>query len=115
LPGLTERDLDILPLNKACELLLEIAPRIGNRTEELAKICGCLPIALRNAASALAEKRDLSVPEYQRRLKDKMERLKLVDGSFSLSYDLLTPEEKSNGDVYPFFQKILIAMLRRQF
>ena len=94
LPGLAEKDLDILPLDKACELLLEIAPRIGNWAEELAKLCGRLPIALRNAASALAEKRDLSVPEYQRRLKDKVALLKLVKGSFSLSYDLLTPGRK---------------------
>ena len=94
LPGLAEKDLDILPPDKACELLLEIAPRIGNRAEELAKICGRLPIALRNAASALAEKRDLSVPEYERRLKDKVALLKLVKGSFSLSYDLLTPGRK---------------------
>jgi tetratricopeptide (TPR) repeat protein len=94
LPGLAENDLDILPNDNACELLLQIAPRIGNRAEGLAKICGYLPIALRNAASVLAEKRDLSVSEYQRRLKDKMERLKLVEGSFSLSYDLLTPERK---------------------
>jgi tetratricopeptide (TPR) repeat protein/predicted phosphodiesterase len=94
LPGLAEKDLDILPSDKARELLLEIAPRIGNWAEELAKLCGYLPLALRNAASALAEKRDLSVPEYQRRLKDKIERLKLVEGSFSLSYDLLTPGRK---------------------
>ena len=94
LPGLAEKDLDILPSDKACELLLEIAPRIGNRAEELAKICGHLPLALRNAASALAEKRDLSVPEYERRLKDKVALLKLVKGSFSLSYDLLTPGRK---------------------
>ena len=94
LPGLAEKDLDILPPDKACELLLEIAPRIGNRADELAKLCGYLPIALRNAASALAEKRDLSVPEYERRLKDKVARLKLVKGSFSLSYDLLTPGRK---------------------
>ena len=92
--GLVEKDLDILPSDKAQELLLGIAPRIGNRAEELAKTCGRLPIALRNAASALAEKRDLSVPEYERRLKNKMERLKLVEGSFSLSYDLLTPGRK---------------------
>jgi len=83
-----------LTIDKACELLLEIAPRIGNRAEELAKICGYLPIALRNAASALAEKRDLSVPEYERRLNDKVALLKLVKGSFSLSYDLLTPGRK---------------------
>ena len=94
LPGLAEKDLDILPLDKACELLLGITPRIGDRAESLAKTCGRLPLALRNAAGALAEKKDLSVPEYERRLNDKMERLKLVEGSFSLSYDLLTPGRK---------------------
>jgi tetratricopeptide (TPR) repeat protein/predicted phosphodiesterase len=94
LPGLVEKDLDILPLDKACELLLEIAPRIGSRAEELAKLCGRLPIALRNAASALAEKRDLKVHEYEKRLKDKVALLELAKGSFSLSYDLLTPGRK---------------------
>jgi len=94
LPGLAEKDLDILPLDKACELLLEIAPRIGNRAESLAKVCGRLPIALRNAAGALAEKKDLSVPEYAKRLNDKVALLKLVKGSFGLSYELLTPGRK---------------------
>jgi len=94
LPGLAEKDLDILPPDKACELLLEIAPRIDSRAKGLAERCGYLPIALRNAASAIAEKRDLSVPEYERRLTDKMALLELVEGSFSLSYDLLTPGRK---------------------
>ena len=92
--GLVEKDLDILPTDKACELLLEIASRIGNRAEELAKLCGYLPIALRNAASALAEKKDLKVSDYEKLLSDKVARLKLVEGSFSLSYDLLTPGRK---------------------
>jgi tetratricopeptide (TPR) repeat protein/predicted phosphodiesterase len=96
LPGQTERDLDVLPLDKACNLLLQIAPRIGNRAEELAKICGRLPLALRNAARALAEKKDLGVVEYERRLKDKVALLELVKGSFSLSYDLLMPLRKKN-------------------
>jgi tetratricopeptide (TPR) repeat protein/3',5'-cyclic AMP phosphodiesterase CpdA len=90
LPGLAEEDLDIMTPSKARELLLEIAPRIGNRADELAKLCGYLPLALRNAARALAEKRDLSVPEYERLLKHKVALSKLVKGSFSLSYDLLT-------------------------
>ncbi|MCX6674608.1 MAG: tetratricopeptide repeat protein, partial [Methanothrix sp.] len=94
LPGLSGKDLDVLPSDKACELLLDIAPRIGDWADELAKLCGYLPFALRNAAGALAEKKDLSVPEYQRRLKDKVALLKLVKGSFSLSYDLLTPGRK---------------------
>jgi tetratricopeptide (TPR) repeat protein len=117
LPGLAERDLDILPSDKACELLLGIAPRIGNRADELAKRCGYLPIALRNAAGALAEKRDLSVPEYERLLKDKVALLKLVKGSFSLSYDLLTPGRKKQWrrlSVFPedFDRNAAIAVLK---
>jgi hypothetical protein len=91
LPGLKERDLDVLPPAEACELLLEIAPRIGNRADSLANLCGYLPLALRNAASALAERRDIDVKDYERRLSDKKVRLELVEASFSLSYDLLRP------------------------
>ena len=91
LPGLKERDLDVLPPGEARELLLEIAPRIGDRGDSLAKLCGYLPLALRNAASALAERRDISVADYERRLSDKKVRLELVNASFSLSYDLLRP------------------------
>ncbi len=92
LPGLEEKDLDVLPLEDAKKLLLEIAGRIGSRAEELARLCGCLPIALRNAAYALAERKDLGVEEYLKRLKDARNRLELVEASFSLSYELLSPE-----------------------
>ena len=92
LPGLTEKDLDVLPLDDAKNLLLEICERIGDHAEELAKLCGCLPIALRNAASTLREKPNLSVANYIKRLCDAKKRLELVEASFSLSYDLLTPE-----------------------
>ena len=91
LPGLKGKDLDVLPNDKACELLLGIAERIGDRSEELAKLCGYLPLALRNAASALAERIDLSVVKYEELLSDKRKRLELVEASFSLSYDLLSP------------------------
>lgn len=94
LPGLKEEDLDVLPKDKACELLLAIADRIGDRAEEIAEICGYLPLALRNAASALAERRDLVVAEYECLLKDKKNRLELMEASFSLSYDLLSPLRK---------------------
>ena len=92
--GLVEKDLEILPPEDACDLLLEIAPRIGERANELASLCGHLPIALRNAASALAEKKDLKVSDYEKRLKDKSARLELVKRSFSVSYDLLSPIRK---------------------
>ena len=51
-----------------------------------------LPLALRNAAYALAEKKNLGVADYVERLKDSRKRLELVDASFTLSYELLTPE-----------------------
>jgi len=92
LPDLAEKDLDVLPLEDAKKLLQEIAPRIGDHAEELAKLCGCLPIALRNAAYALKEKLNLSPEGYLERLGDATKRLELVEASFSTSYDLLTPE-----------------------
>jgi tetratricopeptide (TPR) repeat protein len=92
LPGLKEKDLYVLPLEDSKKLLLEIARRIGSHAEELARLCGCLPIALRNAAYTLVERKDLRVWEYLNRLKDAKKRLKLVEASFSLSYELLSPE-----------------------
>ncbi|MBP7069881.1 MAG: tetratricopeptide repeat protein [Methanothrix sp.] len=92
LPGLAEKDLDVLPLEDAKKLLLEICGRIGDHARELAEICGRLPIALRNAASILRERPNLSVADYIKRLGDAKKRLELVDASFSTSYDLLTPE-----------------------
>ena len=85
-------DLDVLPLEDAKKLLLKICGRIGDHAEELAKLCGCLPIALRNAAYALKEKPNLSPEGYIERLGDAKKRLELVDASFSTSYELLTPE-----------------------
>ncbi len=92
LPGLKEKDLDVLPLEDAKKLLLEIAGRIGDHAGELAKLCGCLPIALRNAAYALKEKPNIRVSDYVNRLGDARKRLELVEASFSTSYELLTPE-----------------------
>lgn len=71
LPGLKKIDLDILPPDKSSELLLKITERIGNRAQELAELCGYLSLALRNAASVLAEREDISVNEYERRLGSK--------------------------------------------
>ncbi|MBN1322754.1 MAG: tetratricopeptide repeat protein [Methanotrichaceae archaeon] len=94
LPGLEKRDLYFLPLEDSEKLLLQIARRIGDHAEDLAKLCGCLPIALRNAAYTLAERDDLGLQEYLNRLKDGRKRLELVEASFSLSYGLLSPELK---------------------
>ncbi len=96
LPGLTARDLDVLSSAEARELLLEIAGRIGDRSDNLANLCGNLPLALRNAASVLAERGDIDVADYERCLSDKKMRLDLVYASFSLTYDLLSPVKKKH-------------------
>jgi tetratricopeptide (TPR) repeat protein len=93
-PGLVSKDLDKLSEEDAHKLLLRIAPRIGEHAEEIARLCGYLPLALRLAASALAERKDLSPADYARRLADEQQRLTLlgkVEVSVSLSYELLTP------------------------
>jgi tetratricopeptide (TPR) repeat protein len=95
LPGLFAKNLDTLPPEDARALLTRIAPRIGERADEIARLCGYLPLALRLAASALAERRALSPADYARRLSGEQQRLKLLDkveASLSLSYDLLTPD-----------------------
>lgn len=89
LPGLRAHDLDALPAKDACDLLLAIAPRIGDRAGEIARLCGYIPLALRLVGSSLAEHETLSLDEYVERLKDTRRRLELVEASLSLSYELL--------------------------
>jgi tetratricopeptide (TPR) repeat protein len=95
LPGLFTKNLDTLPAEDARKLLLRIAPLISQQADIIAKLCGYLPLALRLAASALAERFSLGVTDYIRRLTDAQQRLKVLDGveaSLSLSYELLSPE-----------------------
>jgi len=93
LPGLYPLNLHTLQLNEACALLLRIAARIQGFADEIARLCGYLPLALRLAANAMVERIDLSPVEYVRRLTDTRQRLNLtgVEASLSLSYDLLSP------------------------
>ena len=95
LPGLYAKDLDRMDKDEACELLLKIAPRIGEHTGKIAKLCDYLPLALRVAASALAERADLDVAAYVQRLAQAERRLAMLPGlerSLSLSYALLGEE-----------------------
>ncbi|MBW8011214.1 MAG: tetratricopeptide repeat protein [Chloroflexi bacterium] len=89
LPGLIALDLDRMSPEDASELLLTIAPRIGEHTAEIARLCAYLPLALRLAATALAETLNLSPEEYIERLQDEQTRAELVEASLKLSYDLL--------------------------
>jgi len=92
LPGLAAKNLDALTPADARSLLLRIAPRIGEWADEIAKLCGFLPHALRLAASALTKYVNLKPPDYVQRLQDEQQRLQLIDASLSLSYELLSEE-----------------------
>ncbi|HSS51847.1 MAG TPA: TIR domain-containing protein [Thermoanaerobaculia bacterium] len=99
LPGLIARDLDELPTDDARTLLLHIAPRIGSAADEIARLCGCLPLALRLSGSALAERPNLSPVDYARRLQEGKERLDPVEASLNLSYELLSENQRR---LWPF-------------
>lgn len=92
LPGLAAKNLDILTSADARALLLAIAPRIDAWADEIAKLCGHLPLALRLAAGSLAKYRNLNPADYARRLQDTQQRLQLIEASLSLSYELLSEE-----------------------
>jgi len=59
LPGWFALDLDVLPMQKAVELLGKPCSRIGDDAEEIAELCGCLPLALRLAGGALAVREEI--------------------------------------------------------
>jgi tetratricopeptide (TPR) repeat protein len=100
LPGLIEKNLDKLPPDDARELLLRIAPRLKKektgQVDELAGLCGYLPLALRAVASALQEKKNISPADYAKRLADARQRLKLTEADAALqsSYDLLSADRQ---------------------
>lgn len=95
-PGLKVKNLDALLPEDAIKLLLEIAPRIGDQAAEIARLCGNLPLGLRLAASFLATRANFKVADYVRKLTDASERLKLIDASLSLSYELLGEDLQAN-------------------
>jgi tetratricopeptide (TPR) repeat protein len=105
LPGMPEPfSLDAMKPPEAEELLLRICPRIGGQAEELAGLCGYLPLALRAAGSLLAVKSDLCPSDYQEELRSERTRLERigmegvdldVEACFDLSYSRLPTEMAS--------------------
>ncbi len=104
LPGCQDLELKTLPPDKARELLLRIAPRIGGHADSIAKSCGCLPLALRAAASLVAVTADLDPGRYARDLADERTRLEKigkegvdmgVEATFNLSYARLAADAAS--------------------
>lgn len=96
LPGLYAKDLETLEKNEARDLVLTIAPRVGDLAGELAKMCGLLPQAIRVAASTLADLIDLDPHDYLCKLTDEKARRELVDASVHLSYEMLGDELRKN-------------------
>ena len=88
--------------NEAKAFLLELCPRIGESAPELARRCGCLPLALRIAGSFLALNADWSLPEYLERLQARrLQTLRSADDAeldletvFDESYQSLREEER---------------------
>jgi tetratricopeptide (TPR) repeat protein len=109
LPGLQPTHLDSLPPQDAKDLLLEIAPRIDGEADAIARLCGYLPLALRLAAMAIAERIDLAPTDYRQRLADEKQRLKLLGGdkgvsaSITLSYNLLDAEAQKRWRILSVF------------
>jgi predicted HTH transcriptional regulator/tetratricopeptide (TPR) repeat protein len=101
LPGMTGLTLNALTEEEAKKLLLEIAPRAESVAEQICKLCGYLPLAIRAAGSLLAITPDLDPVDYVTQLKNEQNRIERIGGegveigvtaSFNLSYALLPPE-----------------------
>jgi tetratricopeptide (TPR) repeat protein len=109
LPGLQQKNLDTLLPEDATKLLLRIAPVIGCEAEAIARSCGYLALALRLAATAIAEHINLAPSDYRQKLSDEKQRLKLLSGdggveaSITLSYNLLDGESQKHWRVLAVF------------
>ena len=95
--------LTLYPLTEeeARQLLLEIVPRAEPAAEQICKLCGYLPLALRAAGSLLAITADLDPVDYAVQLQDERSRLERIGtegleigvaASFNLSYARLASE-----------------------
>jgi tetratricopeptide (TPR) repeat protein len=101
LPGMTPLTLHPFTEVEARKLLLEIAARAEPAAEQICKLCGYLPLALRAAGSLLAITADLDPADYVIQLQDERSRLERIGtegveisvaASFNLSYVRLTSE-----------------------
>ncbi|MGD8860331.1 MAG: tetratricopeptide repeat protein [Myxococcales bacterium] len=105
LAGMVSVSLAPLASEDARELLDSLSPRARAVGEQLAGLCGGLPLALSLAGRALAERPDLDPAEYASRLADDRGRLRQLDAaeqsegveaSFDLSFGMLDDAERRN-------------------
>lgn len=101
LPGMTLLTLDPLSKNESRRLLLKIARRAKPVADEICKLCGYLPLAIRAAGSLLAITADLDPVDYAAQLQDERNRVERIGtvgveigvaASFNLSYARLEPK-----------------------
>ena len=97
LPGLDMRQLDVLPATDSEALLVALVPRAAEQAERIARQCGYLPMALRLAANALAQRPELTPSTYSAKLAQVAQRLQTdgaprpIETALTLSYELLSP------------------------
>ncbi len=110
--------LDVLSLENSCKLLRAACDKLGEAADqevnELAKLCGNLPLALRVAASLLNDRSDWTLAILLHSLGDertRLQRLKRpddidldVEAVIGLSYNLLPDESKKHLRMLSIFQ-----------
>ncbi|MGH8902551.1 MAG: AfsR/SARP family transcriptional regulator [Egibacteraceae bacterium] len=106
LEGAVTLELDVMEAHQAVELLGKVAgeERVCAEPEaadEIVRLCGCLPLAVRIAGARLATKRHWRLAAFAARLRDERRRLKElragdleIRASFALSYAELSPDEQ---------------------
>jgi hypothetical protein len=91
LPGLQAKNVNALSTHEARALLLKIASPVGDRADEIARLCGYFPLALRQVGASIAGG-ELMPEECVRLLTDANRRWRLlgpVKASFEMRYALL--------------------------
>ncbi|MCP3960757.1 MAG: tetratricopeptide repeat protein [bacterium] len=103
LPKLHRLDLDALTPEAARELLLSLAPLLGDEAERIAELLGRLPLALRVAGGAFAEDPFLEPVQYVHKLEDRDERVTLVEAAIDFNYGALEAELKQQWRALAIF------------
>jgi tetratricopeptide (TPR) repeat protein len=106
MPGIANVGLTSLSASESCDLLMSIASRIAaDEAEQIASLCGYLPLALLAAGSLLYVTDDLEPVAYVQQLRDENTRLKALDrktgildigveATFNISYEHLGSEAR---------------------
>lgn len=97
LPDMAVKRLGKLFADDARALLLRLAPRIEEEASELATLCSLHPLALRLAASMLAERGALIPAQYIWQMRDPerpFSKLSGLEKVFSLNYELMEEAEQ---------------------